>query len=222
MKKRSRKGRRISDSVWPRCESELEHQQEGHDAGVGLGEVPEVVVARDLAAEGRVLLAHALLDEGVPDAVDQRHATRALDRLRHGPARADVVDDLRARFFRKHQLGEEGRCEVAGHELARVVDEEAAVGVPVEGGPEVGAFLERLGDDELAVLGQERVRQVVREGAVRLEVVATTSSCGRRSSTGGSSTPPIPFAASITIFSGLIASASTNESTRSTYCSQMS
>ena len=36
----------------------LEHEQERNDAGVGLGEVAEVVVARDLAGEGRVLLAH--------------------------------------------------------------------------------------------------------------------------------------------------------------------
>ena len=34
--------------------------------------------------------------------------------------------------------------EVARHELARVVDEEAAVGVAVERDAEVGALLERL------------------------------------------------------------------------------
>ena len=88
----------------------------------------------------------------------------------HGPARADVVDDLRARFLLEHQRREQRGDEVAGDELARVVDEEAAVGVAVEGDPEVGALLERLRDDELAVLGEERVRLVVREGAVRLEV----------------------------------------------------
>ena len=99
-------------------------------------------------------------------------AARALDRLGHRPAGADVVDDLRAGLLLEDRLGEEGRHEVAGHELARVVDEEAAVGVAVEGDPEVGVLLERLRDDELAVLGQQRVRLVVREGAVRLEVAA--------------------------------------------------
>ncbi len=39
----------------------------------------------------------------------------------------------------------------------------------------------------------------------------TTSSCGRRSSTGGSITPAIPLAASITTLSGSIALGSTNE-----------
>ena len=70
------------------------------------------------------------------------------------------------------RLGQERRREVAGDELARVVDEEAAVGVPVEGDAEVGALLERLLHDELAVLRQQRVRLVVREGAVRVEVAA--------------------------------------------------
>ena len=46
--------------------------------------------------------------------------------------------------FAQHRLGEERGGEVAGDELARVVDEEAAVGVAVEGDAEVGALLERL------------------------------------------------------------------------------
>jgi len=49
-----------------------------------------------------------------------------------------------------------------------------------------------------------------------------TASIGRRSSTGGSIAPAIPFAASITTFSGRIAETSTNESTLSTNSSQMS
>ena len=53
-----------------------------------------------------------------------------------------------------------------------VVDEEAAVGVAVVRDPEIRALLRHLRDDELAVLGQERVRLVVREAPVRLEVAA--------------------------------------------------
>ena len=48
----------------------------GIDARVGLREVAEVVVRRDLAAEDRVLLAHAVLDERVADAVDERRRRR--------------------------------------------------------------------------------------------------------------------------------------------------
>ena len=49
-----------------------------------------------------------------------------------------------------------------------------------------------------------------------------TASIGRRSRTGGSITPAIPFAASITTRSGLTASTSMNDSTRSTNAGQMS
>ena len=128
-------------------------------------------MARDLAREGGVLLAHALLDERVPDAVDERSPAGPLDRLGHGPARPHVVDDLRARALLEHRLGEERGHEVARDELAGVVDEEAAVGVAVEGRAEIGSVLAHLADHELAVLGQERVRLVVRERAVGLEEV---------------------------------------------------
>jgi hypothetical protein len=128
-------------------------------------------VARDLAGEDGVLLAHPLLDEGVADTVDQRNSARALDRLGHGPARTDVVDDLGARVLLEHRLREERGHEVARNELAGVVDEEAAVGVSVEGRAQVGSVLTHLGDHELSVLGQERVRLVVRERPVRLEEV---------------------------------------------------
>ena len=74
-----------------------------------------------------------------------------------------------AGLLREDRLGEEGRGEVAGDELAGVVHEEAAVGVPVERDAEVGVLLERLPHDELTVLRQQRVRLVVREASVRLE-----------------------------------------------------
>ena len=129
-------------------------------------------MAGDLAGEGGVLLAHPRLDERVADAVHERDPAGALDRVRHRPARAHVVDDLRAGLLLEHAPGEESGDEVARDELATVVDEEAAVGVAVERDPEVGALLQRLADDELAVLGEQRVRLVVRERAVGLEVAA--------------------------------------------------
>ena len=106
-----------------------------------------------------------------PTRLIERDPACARDRLRHGPARAHVVDHLRARVLLQHRLGEERRHEVARDELAGVVDEEAPVGVAVEGRAEVGAVLAHLADHELAVLGEERVRLVVREVAVWLEVV---------------------------------------------------
>ena len=176
---------------------------------------------RDLAAEDGVVLAHAVLDVGVADAVHQRDAACALDRLRDGAARAHVVDDLAAALLPEDRLGEQGRDEVAGDEVARVVDEEAAVGVAVVGDPEVGVFRQRLADDELAVLGRSGFGSWfgnVPSGSKK----QVTASIGSRSSTGGSITPAIPFAASITTFSGLIAATSTKESTFSTNPGQMS
>ena len=85
------------------------------------------------------------------------------------PACAHVVDDRRAGNLLEHRLGEKRGDEVARDELAGVVDEEAAVGVAVEGDAEVGLLLQDFGHDELAVLGQKRVRLVVGEAAVGLE-----------------------------------------------------
>ena len=79
-----------------------------------------------------------------PTRLSERHAAGALDRLGNRPARAHVVDDLAAGLLLENRLGEQRRDEVAGHELAGVVDEEAAVGVAVVRDAEVGALLERL------------------------------------------------------------------------------
>jgi hypothetical protein len=126
----------------------------------------------DLACEDRVLGTHALLDEGVADAVHQRDAAGVLDRLGHGPTRADVVDDLLAGGPLEDSLSHECRREVPWHELTRVVDEETAVGVTVIGDADVGGLLLHLANDELAILGEKRVRLVVREAPVRVEVTA--------------------------------------------------
>ncbi len=149
----------------------LQHEERRDQAGVRVGEVAEVVVAADLAGEDRVDLAHAALDEGVADAVHVGRAAGLQDRVAHGPGGAQVVD---------HRLGpgpgqdvarQQRREEVARHELAGVVDEEAAVGVAVEGDAQVGLVLADLADDELAVLRQERVGLVVGEAAVGVQEV---------------------------------------------------
>ena len=59
-----------------------------------------------------------------------------------------------------------------GTNSPRVVDEEAPVGIPVVGDPEGRFLLGRPLHDELTVLGKQRVRLVVRERPVRLEVAA--------------------------------------------------
>ena len=59
------------------------------------------------------------------------------------------------------RAGEQSGQEVAVDELALVVDEEAAVCVTVPGDADVGSLVLVLVDDELAVLGEERVWFVV-------------------------------------------------------------
>ncbi len=125
---------------------------------------------RHLSGEHGADLAHPLLDERMPDPVDQRLAARTLDRLGHRPRGPHVVDHLPAGLPREHRLGEQRRREVARHELARVVDEEASIGVAVVGDPECRLLLGRALHDELAVLREQRVRLVVRERPVGLEV----------------------------------------------------
>ena len=80
---------------------------------------------------------------------------------------AHVVQDRLAGVGAQQRLGQQRGEEVARDELARVVDEEAAVGVPVPGDPEVGTPLLDLLDDEAAVLLQQRVGFVVGEVPVR-------------------------------------------------------
>ena len=147
---------------------QLEDQQRGDRARVRVVEGLEVVVAGDLAAELAALVAHAGLEERVADAVDQRAAAEPLRPCPAPPARrARRRGCRRPGVFSSTRRGEQRGQEVAGDELAGAVDEEAAVGVAVPGDPEVGAGLDHLADDELAVLGQQRVRLVVGELAVR-------------------------------------------------------
>ena len=73
----------------------------------------------------------------------------ALDRVGHGARGAQVVEDRLAGVLGQHRLGDQRGDEVARHELAGVVDEEAAVGVAVPGDAEVGARALDLADDEL-------------------------------------------------------------------------
>ena len=97
------------------------------------------------------------------DAVAEGAATRLGDRVGDGAARPDVVEDRRARVRAQERAREQRGDEVARRELAVLVDEEAAVGVAVEGDAEVGAALADLGDDRFAVLGEQRVGLVERE-----------------------------------------------------------
>src|SRR3954447_17543747 len=148
----------------------LEDEERRDRARAGVVEVVEVVVAGDLAAEDRALVAHARLEEGVADAVGVGGAAGGAHDVRDRARRAHVVEDRRAGLLGQQVLGEDRGEEVAVDEAPGVVDEEAAVGVAVLGDAEVGAGLAHLVDDEAAVLLEHRVGLVVGELAVRLPV----------------------------------------------------
>ena len=127
-------------------------------------------MARHLAAEDGVLVAHPRLEERVADTVHERSPAGAFDDVGDCPARPHVVEDRRFGLLVEHRLGKQCGHEVAVDERALLVDEEASVGVAVPCDPEVGALVDDLAHDELPVLRQQRVGLVIGEVAVGLEV----------------------------------------------------
>ena len=166
MKYRSRKSATSSESLRPELESSSRTNSAGSVPESARPELAEVVVAGDLAAERRAVLAHRDLEERVTDPVAMRGAAELGHGVGHRAAGPHVVDDARAGLLGEHLAGEHRGQEVAVDELATVVDEEAAVGVAVPGDAEVGALVEHPPDHELAVLGQQRVGLVVGKLAV--------------------------------------------------------
>ena len=81
---------------------QLEHEQRRDRARVGAPELAEVVVARDLAAERRLALAHRDLEEGVTDPVQIRGAAAVAHRVGHRAAGAHVVEDRRPLVLVEH------------------------------------------------------------------------------------------------------------------------
>ena len=91
------------------------------------------------AAEHRVRLAHPALEERVAHAVHQRLAAVARRHVLDRVAGAQIVNDGRARLLQQERFGQQRGHEIARHELAVAVDEEAAVGVAVPRDADVGA-----------------------------------------------------------------------------------
>ena len=127
-------------------------------------------MAGDLAAEGGAVLAHRRLKKAWPTRLTTT-CPRPRRPCRDRSAGADVVEDRsRQAPWRASGFASRAVRKSPSTKSPRVVDEEAAVGVAVPGDPEVGALGEDPVDDELAVLGQQRVRLVVGELAVGVPV----------------------------------------------------
>src|SRR5699024_7278698 len=98
-----------------------------------------------LTAEDRPGRGHSRLDEGVTDPGPDRGVTLFLDDLGNRERGDEVVDDrgpgLALQFLGGHQCGD-GRW---GYGFTTLVDDEASVGIPVEGQADVGVGLADLG-----------------------------------------------------------------------------
>ena len=123
-----------------------------------------------LPTEHGVLLGHPRLDEGVADPGADRPAALLADELRHRLGGDEVVDDRRARVLVEIALGDDAADRRGAHGLAQLIDDEAPVGVTVEGDADVGLLLDGVLLQVDEVLRIQRVGLVVREGAVELEV----------------------------------------------------
>ena len=154
-----------------------QHRQDvhrGEHPGVGEPEVAEVVVSRVLSTENSVVAGHLALDEGMPDPGSDSGSTGLGDDLGHRCGRDDVVDDrgvsagvpLPGYLTGGHQRRDGGWAD----RLAPLVHHKAAIGVSVEGQPEVGAVGEDRRLKITQVLRSQRVGLVVGERPVQLEV----------------------------------------------------
>ncbi len=142
----------------------------GQHAGVGVPELREVEVAGVLAAEDRPRAGHLGLDEGVANSRPNGVPAVLGDDLGDRLGRDQVVDHGRTGVLGQLARGDERGEHRRADDLAALVDDEAAVGVAVEGQPDVGAELDDLRLQVRRVGRVDRVRLVVREAAVELEV----------------------------------------------------
>src|SRR5215213_7326613 len=123
-----------------------------------------------LPAEGRVVLSHLRLDNGVARLGPYGLPALALNELGEGLRANRTVQYGRARLFLQHVLRYEGGRQVTRDGRTFLVDNEAAVGVAIEGYPEVGTLCDHALLEFPDVLGFDRVGWMVGEGAVELEV----------------------------------------------------
>jgi hypothetical protein len=123
-----------------------------------------------LAAERGVVLAHLGFDDGVAGLGSDRRPSLVLDELRESLGADRTVEDGGAGFLLEDVLGDEGGEQVAGDRHAFLVHDEAPVRVTVEGDAEVCPLCHDALLQFHHVLRLYRVRGVVGESAVELEV----------------------------------------------------
>ena len=127
---------------------------------------------RKLARENRIVLAHLLLDEGMPDAAHHGLAASRRDDLLADLRRTEVVEARRTGIGREHVLRDEGGREVHRNDVALLVHKARTVRIAVIRDAE-GVLAGIRADERLQVrkrLRLERIRVMVREVAVVLAI----------------------------------------------------
>ncbi len=146
---------------------QLGHQQPRDHPAVAVGKITEIVVGAHLAAVDGVFLAHTLFDKRMTGFGHHRLAARGLHHVDGVPGKTRIVNDLRPRVFLEERFRQQADNVVAFDELPFFVEQEAAVKIAVKGDTHIGAVLNHRVASVVAALRQQRVRDTVREVAVR-------------------------------------------------------
>jgi len=190
----------------------LENDERRDYPGVRAVVVPEVVVARVLAAEYRAGLGHYRLDERVAHTSPDRDATALVDDLWHRVRADEVVEDLRAGMALEHGGTDDRGRGRSRDRLCLLVDQEHAVRVAVEGQADVASVEQYPRAQISEVLDLDRVGRMVWERTVQLGI--ENLELERKAVEDlRDDEAPMPLAVSATTFKGLKFSTWTNERT---------
>src|SRR6202163_1792529 len=143
-----------------------EHEQPGNHAAVAVGELAKIMVGAHFTAVRGVDLAHLLLDERMSGLTQYRRATIAAHDVERVPGEARVMHDARPGLLLEKGLRQEPDQVVPLDELSALIEEKAAVVVPIPGETQVRAGATYYIGGGGAVFLQHRVRDAVRKGAV--------------------------------------------------------
>ncbi|SAB61585.1 Uncharacterised protein [Enterobacter hormaechei] len=146
---------------------QLSHQQPRDHPAVAVGKITEIVVGAHLAAVDGVFLTHTLFDKRVAGFGHHRLAARGLHHVDGVPGKTRIVNDFRPRVFLEERFRQQANDVVAFDKLPFLVEQEAAVEIAVKGDTHIGAVLNHRVAGVVAALRQQRVRNTVREVAVR-------------------------------------------------------
>ncbi|SAJ11139.1 Uncharacterised protein [Klebsiella aerogenes] len=121
-----------------------------------------------LTAVDGVFLAHPLFDKRMPGLRHHRLAAAAGHDVHRVPRQARVVNDFRPRLLLQERFRQQADNVVPLNKRRLVIEQEAAVEVAVKGNPHIRLMRAHRVGGVLTALRQQRVRDTVREMAVRL------------------------------------------------------